>query len=86
MYMKDDARQMHTPKAASDFQRKELSCLGRDSRVSLVFFFTNCTCAICYQLLEFMTLHMATGPSQELTTSVTGHVISHGIIRTALLC
>ena len=28
-YTKDNARQMHTPKAASDFQRKKLSCLGQ---------------------------------------------------------
>ena len=31
MYMKDNARQTHTPKAASDFERIKLSCLGRDS-------------------------------------------------------
>ena len=29
--MKDNARQIHTPEAASDFWKKKKGCLGRDS-------------------------------------------------------
>ena len=48
----NNARQMHTPKVASDFQRKKLSCLGLDSIFRFVvyvcMFIVVCTCMCAY--------------------------------------